>query len=208
MPDDLHLPMRTFLLPGIASDAALLEPQAERLGPNLVIPAWIEPEDKHETLPHYAERFVETLELPTEDEPYAVGGISFGGMLSLELARILNPKPTRIVLISSARSGDAVPRSLWYWEKMAAILDPWWMKELSRGIAGPLTWGGGEAAASAERFRAMVGRLSPGFFQWSVDACVSWEGPGALDGVLPADRADPRERRRGRAAACRRSATR
>ncbi|BAM02458.1 alpha/beta fold hydrolase [Phycisphaera mikurensis] len=185
MPEDLHLPMRTFLLPGIASDAELLEPQAKRLGPGLVVPPWIEPEGKHEALAHYAGRFAEGLELPADGGPYALGGVSFGGMLSLELARILDPQPACVVLISSARSGDAIPRSLWYWEKMAAILDPWWMKELSRGIAQPLTWGGGEAAASAERFRAMVGRLSPAFFQWSVEACVSWEGPGPLTEFFP-----------------------
>ena len=184
MPDNPHLPIKTFLLPGIASDAELLEPQVERLGPNLVIPPWIPPTAKEETLAGYARRFAETLDPPVDGSPYAVGGISFGGMLSLELARVLDPKPAVIVLISSARSGDAIPRSLWYAEKLAAILDPWWMRELSRAAAEPLTWGGG-GAASVERFQAMVGRLDPLFFQWSVDACTSWEGPGALTEFFP-----------------------
>ena len=190
MPDDPHLPARTFLLPGIASDAELLAPQARRLGPRLVVPPWVRPAAKEETLPAYARRFARTLELPEDGHPYAVGGVSFGGMLALELARVLDPKPAVIVLISSARSGDAIPGSLWYAEKLAAVLDPWWMKELSRAAAGTLTWLGdaGNAegvAASAERFRAMVGRLDPLFFQWSIDACTRWEGPGPLTEYLP-----------------------
>ena len=106
-------------------------------------------------------------------------------MLALELARVLEPRPAGVVLISSARSGEAVPESLWYWEKLASILDPWWMKELSRAGAAPLASGAGPAAASAERFRAMVGRLDPVFFQWSVKAVVNWEGPGALTEFFP-----------------------
>ena len=183
--DDLHLPIRTFLLPGIAADAELLEPQARALGPELVVPPWIDPAAKSETLAAYAGRFAETLGLPAGGEPYAVGGVSFGGMLALELARVLEPAPALVVLVSSARSGEAIPRPLWYAEKLAAILDPWWMRELSRGVAQPFTWGDGGAAASAERFRAMVGRLNPDFFQWSVDACVSWEGPGAMTECFP-----------------------
>ncbi len=64
---------------------------------------WIEPEPK-ETIQKYALRFAEQID---SKDPFAIIGISFGGMIAIELNKIL--KPEKIVLISSAASKSDIP---------------------------------------------------------------------------------------------------
>lgn len=64
---------------------------------------WIDPVPK-ETIQEYTARLAEQIDTK---EPFAIIGISFGGMIALELSRILNPE--KIVLISSATSKADIP---------------------------------------------------------------------------------------------------
>ncbi len=64
---------------------------------------WIDPEPK-ETIQKYAARFAKQVNFK---EPFAIIGVSFGGMIAIELNKILNPK--KIVLISSATSKVDIP---------------------------------------------------------------------------------------------------
>src|SRR5262245_33260701 len=73
---------RLIMLPGLGADARLLTPQAAAF-PGLVTPAWIEPK-RNESLPDYAARFAATFALSQDT---IIGGVSFGGMVALEIAR-------------------------------------------------------------------------------------------------------------------------
>ena len=64
---------------------------------------WIDPKPK-ETMQQYAVRFAEQID---SKKPFAIIGISFGGMMAIELNKILNPE--KIVLISSATSKSDIP---------------------------------------------------------------------------------------------------
>ena len=64
---------------------------------------WIDPEPK-ETIQKYAARFGKQID---SKEPFAIIGISFGGMIAIELNKILDAE--KIVLISSATSKADIP---------------------------------------------------------------------------------------------------
>src|SRR5215207_2664519 len=73
---------------------------------------WITPE-KDESLSHYAKRFSSLIK---HDDAFVLIGLSFGGMLACELARLRNPFKT--IIISSVASSDELP---WYYKKAATL---------------------------------------------------------------------------------------
>ena len=98
MPDAKPL----ILLPGMMADHRLLASQQTAF-PNLVVPAW--PEHRpSDTIGNFAERLADTLR---PIGPCFVGGVSFGGVVALELARHLDS--LGCILISSVRSSGELP---------------------------------------------------------------------------------------------------
>ncbi|MCH5715332.1 alpha/beta hydrolase [Niabella hibiscisoli] len=66
---------------------------------------WIKPEP-NEPLVHYAERIAENRVAPHS----VLIGLSFGGMLSVEIAKLI--PVDKIVLIASAKTKDELPRGV------------------------------------------------------------------------------------------------
>ena len=96
---------RVVLLPGLGTDERLFVRQIEQF-PDLIVPSWVahRPDD---TLAEYAARLAAPLASLT---PFWVGGSSFGGMLALEIAKLLSTRG--VILIGSARSRTAIAPSL------------------------------------------------------------------------------------------------
>ncbi|RED99814.1 alpha/beta hydrolase [Marinoscillum furvescens] len=69
----------------------------------LIVIEWITPHNG-ESLASYAQRLSAKI---NTDHPFAIIGISFGGILAAELAKIL--KPLVVVLISSAQRSQEIP---------------------------------------------------------------------------------------------------
>ncbi|MDW3195330.1 MAG: alpha/beta hydrolase [Cytophagales bacterium] len=65
---------------------------------------WINPKPD-ESISDYATRFSEQID---SSVPYAIIGVSFGGMLTIELNKILTPE--KIILISSTTSKTNIPK--------------------------------------------------------------------------------------------------
>lgn len=106
MTKSLRSAERTLVLfPGLGTDDRLLVRQIERF-PGLIVPPWLahRPGD---TLVEYAARLAAPL---ASLAPFWVGGSSFGGMLALEIAKLLSTRG--VILIGSARSRMAIAPSL------------------------------------------------------------------------------------------------
>ena len=102
MPTTAPLPL--ILLPGLGTDERLFALQKTAF-PQLIVPVWIKPK-WNESLPQYAERMAREID-PVG--PCYIGGVSFGGMVALEMTRHL---PARACfLISTLRSARELP--LW-----------------------------------------------------------------------------------------------
>jgi len=69
----------------------------------LIALKWIDPQS-NESINSYAKRLAKQID---RKAPFAIIGVSFGGMIAIELSKILNPE--KIILISSASSKQNIP---------------------------------------------------------------------------------------------------
>jgi pimeloyl-ACP methyl ester carboxylesterase len=92
-----------IMLPGLTANASLLEFQSD-VFPQMIVPEWPPPK-RRETLASYGKRLAEQVD---PGVPCFVGGVSFGGIVALEMA--LHLQTLGCVLISSMSSPKQLPR--------------------------------------------------------------------------------------------------
>jgi pimeloyl-ACP methyl ester carboxylesterase len=185
---------RLIMLPGLGADHRLVMPQ-RRLPVSLEVPAWIKPRPG-ESLAEYGRRMAEIIDISSE---FWLAGISFGGMVALEMARHLRPRG--VILISSGRSCEAIPSI----RRLAGKLTPW----IPSGVLRRLHSMPGQARAlfgaatpeQAALFAAMLKDTPPEFLRWSICALLRWRPEptevsifhihGERDRVIPLRRVRP-----------------
>jgi pimeloyl-ACP methyl ester carboxylesterase len=187
----MERPFHLMLLPGLGADQRMFEPQRQSF-PDLEVPSWIDPQ-RREPLAHYAERLADKLERP---QPLVLGGVSLGGMVAWELARLLKPKA--LVLIASCRT----PRSIAPWARMcgmvgglipSAVIEG--TKPLAVLTAGRLAGAGQFSDLCLRMYRDSDSR----FMRWAALAVHGWQPSpapdcpvfqthGACDRIIPASR--------------------
>lgn len=128
--------IRLLMLPGLAADGRVLAAQREHFS-QLIVPEWPTFPESDRDPKKFAQKCWDAwttgpATIPN-DQPYILGGICFGGIIAIEVARIahqLGRPPAAVLLISSCRSWQAVPR--WYgrWAD--------WSDKLPRWIASKL----------------------------------------------------------------------
>lgn len=104
----IELPARLVLLPGLGANHELFAPQKRVFRDALETPDFIEPTTASESLRSYALRWAERLKNePGDDRPLMLGGVSFGGMVALEMAEAVGAQA--VILIGSCRRDSALP---------------------------------------------------------------------------------------------------
>jgi pimeloyl-ACP methyl ester carboxylesterase len=93
-------PPRLVLFTGIGIGPELYAPQ-RALPARVITPGWVDPVD-HESLAEYARRMARVIEPDRPGDRLYLGGVSFGGMIALEAARVL--RPSGVFLIGSCFS--------------------------------------------------------------------------------------------------------
>jgi pimeloyl-ACP methyl ester carboxylesterase len=175
---------RLILFPGLGADPRMFAPQRAAF-PHLETPAWI-PHIPGESLRAYAARFAQTLDIR---DPAILGGVSLGGMLALEVARIV---PTRtVILIASTRAPAAVTANrLLRWSHALSRLTPDLLLDKGRALA-PLFLGKGPTLDSRRTLSpehrdllvTMAKELPISFIRWAAAAALTW--PGCEDPPAP-----------------------
>lgn len=172
--------LRLILLPGMGADERLFGPQRAAF-PDLVVPRWIAPR-RAESLPDYARRLADRI--PAGD-PFVLGGVSFGGMVACELARVLSPRA--LALVASASDNGFLSRR----QRGAAFAGQWIPESLLRRFP--------DSQAIVSRFAStrdpahsrllveMFRDADPAFLKWSAGAVASWRA-APLPGHLPVHR--------------------
>ncbi|MEK6702376.1 MAG: alpha/beta hydrolase [Planctomycetota bacterium] len=187
------------LFPGMGADARMFDGLREEF-PRLVVPDWPDVDDRP-SLRAFAGRVAERLSAAGLASPEMVlGGASFGGMVALEVAKIV--KPRAVVLIGSCRHPSAIPRRLAWLEWLCRPIPTSLLDHLKfLGRAGD--HGLGPMDDSHRRLLAEMMRDVPmRFVAWSSRAIFEWPGcpdpgvsvlhvHGRLDGMILSSRVVP-----------------
>ncbi len=130
---------------------------------------WIKPEDG-ESLNDYAKRLAEGIDTT---QPFAVVGLSMGGMIACIMTQFLSPQKT--ILISSIGCNKEFPPLLKFARRTKAY------KLLPRFIFQPkYLWPvqqlmGTRAKAYKGLIRDFIAQTDPQFMKWAIGAIVNWK---------------------------------
>lgn len=169
------------LLPGLGANTSLFLEQKKFFGDQLVTPVWIAPY-KNENLAQYCNRFAESLlkrELADYGEVF-LGGFSFGGMASLELAHIFKTqdklKVKGVFLISSGRTKKILRSPFKIQATLGSLVPDMLLKlVLEKQMLKRFLQDESLSAEQSSCLKEMVESLDVEFFKWSLKACAHWD---------------------------------
>ena len=104
-----------YFVPGLGADERLFS-KLKLDGFEKRCIKWIPPL-KNESLPGYAERLSAQI---NAGESFSLIGVSFGGMIAVEMSQFLNPK--HLILISSAKTCYEIPGSMKLFRYLPVII--------------------------------------------------------------------------------------
>ena len=156
-----------YFLSGLGSDERIFK-NLKLKNCDLKFIQWIEP-FSYESLPNYSKRLSEQIKC---DNDIILVGLSFGGIVVQELAKLVNPKS--VILLSSIKNEFEKPFYLkfLYYSKLHKIL-PY---KLSKKIT-PLFYRSMGALTSEEQLlvKEFVQNTSITLLRWSVEQIVNWK---------------------------------
>ena len=155
-----------FAIPGLGTDERIFGPLSKKL-PLIPLP-WLKP-DAQESLRSYAARMAIAIDHP---QPWLLG-VSFGGMLAQEIARL---RPIKgVILISSLKPQD--PKARWMrWAQKVPFY------RLSRGSwrYRTLSWWspifGVKTRQEQALLKSMFANFRDDYRMWAIEQFVNWEG--------------------------------
>jgi pimeloyl-ACP methyl ester carboxylesterase len=179
--------MKVYFISGLAAD--------RRVFRNIQLPEgyeahyldWI-PVRRNETLPQYAMRLAESMDA---SEPFALIGLSFGGMLAIEIAK--RYKPVATVLIASIPLSNHLPGYYRVAVRLGLhrIISP----SLMRSSVIAKRFFTSESKEDKLMIKQVAEECDLQFVRWGIDAIINWENVelptplwhihGAKDGILP-----------------------
>lgn len=155
--------------------------------------SWLTPH-KNESLPDYAMRLADHIDTT---KPFALVGVSFGGMCCVEIAKRLNPVKTFV--ISSCKKNTELPFRITFWKYLPVykyIKDAWFVSSamLVKKQFGVTT------KEQKEKFIEMLKAAPPDYFSGAVHCIINWKNDvvpesviqihGTNDQVLPHSKID------------------
>lgn len=128
---------------------------------------WIPPEPG-ESLESYAKRLATAIDT---SKPFILVGLSFGGMLANEIAKVMRPE--LIVLISSVPSSTKLPP---YYKAAGKLgMQKWIPVSLLKSMSLLKRLFTAETKEEKQFLRQAIRSADPSFIRWSLDAIVNWE---------------------------------
>lgn len=159
--------MIIYAIPGLGT--------TEKLYVNTVIPGvdvkvleWPLPE-KDDTMQSYARKFLPQI---NTDVPFCLLGVSFGGMLCVELSRLISPK--KVFLISTSKTRKELP---WFIRLFKHFpIHRIVHEKQHRKMAYQGRWLIGFGKAFIPEFLGMVNSMRENYFQNCINIIVNWNG--------------------------------
>lgn len=159
--------MNLYLLSGLGAD--------ERVFARLQFPShwkishlqWFDP-SPNEKIDQYAARMAAHID---GSEPFVLMGLSFGGIIAVEIARIVNPQ--KLVLLSSVATAAELPPFLRA-HKLANIARILPTNMLNKVYPGMHRYTGLTDPIDLQLFDDQVHAASPVFVKWAIVAILKW----------------------------------
>jgi pimeloyl-ACP methyl ester carboxylesterase len=184
----LASPLTVYFISGLGIDQRVFQKMQFSTAITIKHLEWIEPLPK-ETLQEYAQRLSKDIDTT---RPYTIAGLSFGGMVATEIAKLLHPE--HVFLISSASTVDEIPGyyKFLYRLRLLRVIPPAFFK-----IPTPFTYWLFDIHTKEEKkmLKAVLKDMKPYFIKWALNSILSWknnERPrgtyhihGTVDKILP-----------------------
>ena len=179
--------MKVYFISGLAADSRVFKHIHLPEEHEMIHLDWISPEAK-ETLPAYARRLAEKMDT---SEDFAIVGLSMGGMMATEIAKLHHPAAT--ILLSSVPVNTHLPFYFrWaYRLKLHKMVPVNLLKSasvLKRGLTP-------DSAEDKLILKEVIKDSDPHFIKWAMQAVLSWKNVelpspywhihGTKDEILP-----------------------
>lgn len=167
--------MNAYFISGLGADKKAFQKIKLPQGYEPVYLDWITP-GTNESLTDYARRFSSLI----NDDEFVLIGLSFGGMLACELARLRTPLKT--IIISSIGCSDELP---WYFKRAGSI---GLHKYVPIKLLGAATVLKNMLGTASKEDKALIYRYAkfadPNLIRWSLNAIINWKQPERLPGLV------------------------
>jgi pimeloyl-ACP methyl ester carboxylesterase len=170
-----------YLLPGLGADHRLFQPLID-LGLPVTPVDFIRPEGD-ESLVAYAARMAAHIATlhggPLVGSPHYIGGVSLGGVIATEVARIT--QPTKTLLISTVVRSREIPPYFKFFRyvPLHRVISADFLRKYA-----PRERYGGMNPAYRKILDDMRNEADPKFLRWAMHAIVTWRQPIALDNII------------------------
>ena len=179
--------MKVYFICGLAADSRVFKHIELPVGYEQVCLEWIRPE-KDEPLASYALRLAADINL---NEPFALVGLSMGGMIAVEIAKQFKPETT--ILISSIPTAQHLPKyyrlaSRLHLHQLIPITAIQKASILKRAFTT-------ETTEDKQMLKDMIRKSDPAFIRWAMQAVLTWDNTevpeklvqihGGRDAILP-----------------------
>ena len=159
-----------YLIPGLGADRRMYVQQLKVL-PHAKVLEHLAPV-KGQSLTEYAARVARGIDTT---RPFALVGTSLGGIVSMELSRIL--KPEKIVIIASVKNREEMPLFIRAMRllNLHKLIPGTGFKSFNNLMVKRLDSRGDSPAAQV--IRQMTEDCLPEFIEWAINAIVNWHPP-------------------------------
>jgi len=161
--------MNTYFISGLGADKRIFSKLKLDEKINIIHIDWINPV-KNESLATYAERLSKVID---KYQPFALVGVSFGGMIAVEIAKVL--KPITTVIISSTMLSIQLPALYRFAGKLRLLnFIPARLLKSSNKLTQNYYFG---IRSSSEKIllSKIIKDTDPYFLKWAIGSILSWE---------------------------------
>lgn len=164
--------MRIYAIGGLGADERVFE--FLNLDYELISLQWINPERK-ESLREYANRMSQQI---LTDQPFVLIGVSFGGLLAVEISKIVSS--SKVILISSVETASEIPRVYRLIGKVGLIkILPIWLLRPPKWLMNILF-----DAKNKRLLSEIIRDTDPAFLKWALQQLCSWRNNVRIPGLL------------------------
>lgn len=161
--------MNTYFISGLGADKRIFSKLKLNENIKMIHIDWISP-NKKESLASYAERLSKVIDL---SQPFALVGVSFGGMIAVEMSKLLNPATT--IIISSTMLSTHLPALYRFAGKLGLLkFIPAKFLKSSNKLTQNYYFG---TRSNSEKtlLSKIIKDTDPYFLKWAIGSILSWK---------------------------------